>query len=171
MGNLLSRLKEWWYEFPYTSRRTPVGRLWQRYVARGTQEWTKDGVLHRDGDKPARISPDGLCEWWFDGERHRSNDKPAVLSANGYRREWWVNGVLHRDGDKPAVVTYRYECVAELMWARNGEVHRDGNKPAYVTSNGFTEWWVHGTRLWVKNRNVFADGYQRFEFVAACLQF
>lgn len=169
MGNLLSRLDGWWYEFIYASHPTPLGRLWQRYVVHGTQEWVKDGVWHRDGEKPARISADGACEWWVEGVWHRGGDKPAVI--NGYRREWWVNGVRHRDGDKPATEGSRYGSYEELVWVRNGRLHRDGGKPAYVSSDGISEWWVYGTRIRASNRCPFAKNNQRFDFVAACLQF
>lgn len=34
-------------------------------------EWWKDGVLHRDGDKPAVIDSNGIMEWWTEGEQQK----------------------------------------------------------------------------------------------------
>ena len=34
-------------------------------------EWWQDGVLHRDGDKPAVIDSNGIMEWWIEGEQQK----------------------------------------------------------------------------------------------------
>lgn len=124
---------------------TPLGRLWKRRVVKGVQEWTRNGRLHRDGDKPARIFPDG-------------------------RYEWYVDGRLHRDGDKPAAVWWFDDYIA-LVWKKNGQTHRDGDRPAYMSSNGVSKWCVYGKLIRIETRCAFANNCQRFEFVAACLQF
>lgn len=72
----------------------------------------KDGLLHRDDDKPAAYTF-GACggcreEWWFEGRRHRSGDKPAIQDEEQAREEWWVGGVRHRDAKKPAVVDAKH---------------------------------------------------------------
>jgi hypothetical protein len=40
--------------------------------------------------------------WYKNGLIHRENDKPAIEWSNG-RKEWWINGKLHRENDKPAI--------------------------------------------------------------------
>ena len=62
----------------------------------GTQIWKKDGLHHRDGDKPAVVYESGRQEWWVDDQPHRDGDKPAVVCANG-DQEWWVDDQKHRD--------------------------------------------------------------------------
>jgi hypothetical protein len=88
----------------------------------------KNGIIHRDGDKPAKISKYG--EYWYkNGIIHRDGDKPAVISQ--LKQEWRVGGLLHREGDKPAVIytTGRQE------WYRYGKLHRI-NGPAIINSEG-----------------------------------
>jgi len=78
-----------------------------------TMEWFKNGLIHRDNNKPAMTYPDGTMEWWVNGLRHRDNDKPALIHSDT-TMEWWVNGLRHRDNDEPAVIladgtSYCYE--------------------------------------------------------------
>jgi hypothetical protein len=37
----------------------------------GSQEWYRDGKLHRDDDGPAVINTDGTMEWWVNGTQIR----------------------------------------------------------------------------------------------------
>ena len=55
------------------------------------QEWYKDGIYHRDGDKPAIRNGYGYMVWYKNGEKHRDDpDKPVCISGNqGY---WIVDG-------------------------------------------------------------------------------
>jgi hypothetical protein len=51
--------------------------------ASGSQEWYKNGVLHREGDLPAIIWANGTQVWYKNGKRHREGDLPAIIWANG----------------------------------------------------------------------------------------
>src|SRR3990167_9929300 len=44
-----------------------------------TEYWYKNGVLHRENDKPAIIWFDGSKQWWKNGLRHRENNQPAGI--------------------------------------------------------------------------------------------
>lgn len=74
----------------------------------------KNGVLHREGDKPAVVSydPNGwiICEQYYE------------------------YGRLHRTGDKPALIIYEsiYGDIGCEKYYRDGRLHRDGNKPAFI---------------------------------------
>jgi hypothetical protein len=53
--------------------------------------WYREGLRHREGDKPAVISANRNRFWYWKGLRHRGGDKPAVIWING-DREYWHNG-------------------------------------------------------------------------------
>ncbi len=55
----------------------------------GTQEWWKEGKLHRE-DGPAIIHSDGSQVWYKEGKIHRE-DGPAVILSDGVQ-EWWKEG-------------------------------------------------------------------------------
>jgi hypothetical protein len=112
-------------------------------------EWvTTRGVLHRSGDKPARIWQNGREEWWFNGALHREGDKPAIYQSDSdgtFVFEHYFKGNLHRDNEQAAVSRYdgtvwRYE------WYKHGLKHRDGDKPAVIYD------WNSGklVRIWFK---------------------
>lgn len=61
--------------------------------------------LHREGDKPAVIYPDGTEEYYKNGLLHRDGDKPAVIKSDG-TEEYYENGQLYRVGDET------------ILWAR-----------------------------------------------------
>lgn len=98
--------------------------------------------LHSFGDLPAVVYNDGSKEWYKNGILHRDGDKPAVIS-NGMK-VWYKNGQIHRDGDKPAVI--RNDGVKQvLIYYKNGQIHRDNFKPAIVDFNDKTiEFVVNG---------------------------
>ena len=86
----------------------------------GTLAWYKDGVLHRNGDRPALIRPDGTLIWYQKGMIHRDGGLPAIVEPDGGRK-WLVNDRFHRDGDLPAI-----DCANGCRsWYKNGEKHRD----------------------------------------------
>ena len=66
----------------------------------------RNGLLHRDGDLPAREyfygSNDGEptgAEYWKNGERHRDGGEPAIVRGmTGLDNSWYQNGKLHREG-------------------------------------------------------------------------
>jgi antitoxin component YwqK of YwqJK toxin-antitoxin module len=68
----------------------------------GDKSWYKNGLIHRENDKPAIEYFDGSKAWYINGQIHRENDKPAIEWKNGYK-QWWINGELHRENDKPAI--------------------------------------------------------------------
>jgi len=68
----------------------------------GSEHWCKDGLLHRENDLPAVISPDGSKYWYIENKLHRDNDLPAVILADG-RQYWYKEGKSHRDNG-PAII-------------------------------------------------------------------
>ena len=82
---------------------------------KGTQSWYKEGMLHREGDQPAKILWNGAQEWYKEGVLHRDGDQPAIIYANGTQ-----------------------------VWYKEGKTHREGDQPAIVRANGIREWWIEG---------------------------
>jgi hypothetical protein len=74
--------------------------------------WYKNGLLHREGGKPALIrmpmhikddTPTTI--YAINGKNHRDFDEPAIImEGDNPRKMWYEQGVLHRD-KKPAIVT------------------------------------------------------------------
>jgi len=57
----------------------------------GTEHWfNSKGQIHREGDKPAYIDPDGHKEYWIKGKRHREKG-PSVIFSDG-RVQYWLEG-------------------------------------------------------------------------------
>jgi len=57
----------------------------------GTEHWyNSNDQIHREGDKPAYIDPDGHKEYWIKGKRHREKG-PSVIFSDG-RVQYWLNG-------------------------------------------------------------------------------
>lgn len=81
--------------------------------------WYQNGLAHRDGDKPAYISPKGTLYWYQNAKTHRDGDLPAVIRWNG-TLEWWQNNQLHRICG-PAVI---YNSVLE-WWINGQEITQD----------------------------------------------
>lgn len=58
--------------------------------------WVSDnGLLDRDGDKPAIISANGRQEYHKDGKLHRDNDLPAIIRPSG-NCSWYIHGAWIR---------------------------------------------------------------------------
>lgn len=109
----------------------------------GVLKWYKEGVLHRDGDKPALINDNNSMKWYRNGMIHRDEDKPAVISIFNGIRKWFKYDKLHRDKDMPAVVYlsgYR-------AWYKNGQRHRDNHKPAIIWADNTAEYWVNNEKI------------------------
>ena len=51
--------------------------------------------MRPDEDPPTRIYPNGTQEWYRDGELHRDGDLPAVIHPDG-SQEWYRNGIHYR---------------------------------------------------------------------------
>ena len=122
------------------------------YWEDGTQQWFKNGKLHRDGDLPARIHANGTLVWLKNGKEHRDGDKPVEIHADG-TLGWWKNGKIHRDGDKPAWIS----ADGTLWWLKNGLRHRITG-PAVIHANKKEEFWINGNDIttevnaWLKTR-------------------
>jgi hypothetical protein len=85
------------------------------------KQWHKNGVLHRDGDKPAQVTT-----------------MKSDMGSGRYvkRQAWFKAGHIHRDGDKPAEIIHREhgENVKET-YAKYGYTHREPeNGPAQITN-------------------------------------
>jgi hypothetical protein len=110
------------------------------YIKRsnGSEEWYKDGLMHRDNDLPAMMTATANI-WYKNGEIHRDDDKPAIEYTDGGMM-WYKEGLQHRDGDMPAVI------IDNLikMWYVNGLKHRDGDMPAEILPNGTKYWYKEG---------------------------
>lgn len=129
----------------------------------GCRYWKLRDKLHRGGDQPAHIWPDGQQEWWQHGELHRDGDQPAIIYPNG-RREWWQNDVLHRDGDKPAVI----RADGGLLWYQRGVHHRDSNQPAVIRADGWCVWWQHGELLSTQMAARWANKSRHLHIIFFC---
>ena len=54
----------------------------------GGEYWRNSkGVLHREGDQPAYICPNGYKSYYINGKRHRESG-PAVIYADGEVEYW-----------------------------------------------------------------------------------
>lgn len=99
-------------------------------------EWTKNGLRHRDDDKPAFVNYSDLIfkqkqseNWYQNGELNRNNDKPTIIGyyENGqvYEEKWYRNGELHRDNEKPAIIRYNKDGSRALeRYYENGDFVR-----------------------------------------------
>lgn len=105
--------------------------------------YLRDGMIHRDDDKPARKYANGDRKYYTNGKLDRVNG-PAIVMSSGCR-EWYQNGLLYRDGGLPSIVNDN----GELMWIDeknypSGLFHRDGDKPTHIHSDGKMEWYFKG---------------------------
>lgn len=92
-----------------------------KILSNDTKIWeNSEGQWHRDGDKPAVITPGGRCEWWIDGKRHRDDDLPAIIWPEG-AYAWYQNNRRHRDHDLPAMISIDDYC----SWWQNGRLIKD----------------------------------------------
>jgi hypothetical protein len=78
--------------------------------------------LHSENDKPALIflkENRPRIKWYKNGLLHRDGDKPAELSR--YSEEWYQNGKLYRDNNKPSK-EFRFEDLDEdnPNWYKEG---------------------------------------------------
>ena len=53
------------------------------------------GEIHRDGDLPAVIYPNGVKKWYQNGELHRDGDQPAIICDNG-SKYWYKKGIEYK---------------------------------------------------------------------------
>ncbi len=65
----------------------------------GVQRWYEEDRLHRDGDEPAVVYPNGNRVYYSDGDIHRDVG-PAVVRVDGYQA-WYTYGALDREVGAP----------------------------------------------------------------------
>jgi hypothetical protein len=117
----------------------------------GSLHWFKNGLRHRDGDKPAVITTYGTLIWYKNGKKHRDGDLPAEICADG-TLIWANDGKQHRDGDKPAWI----HANGTLVWRKNGNLHRNTGPAVIYLKN--KEYWINGVditdevEIWLKSR-------------------
>lgn len=104
----------------------------------GVERWFSNDKLHRDGDLPAVIYPNGRKEWYENGRLHRDNDQPAWIESDG-RMAWYNYGLLHRDNDQPALI----QGSGSRHWYQDGLLHRV-NGPAYICPSDGERWCLYG---------------------------
>jgi hypothetical protein len=127
----------------------------------GSKVWYNHGKIHRDGDKPAYISPDGIKMWFKDGKKHRDEDRPAYIGKDG-EKEWWQHGSWHRDGDKPAMVF----ADGEQRWYKNGGLYtRSGGKPNVIKGDGTKMWYKWDRKYKVEKPDGTVEYYKKGKVV------
>ena len=62
----------------------------------GTQRWHQNGVLHRDGDRPAVIKVGGSKYWYQNGRLHRDGNRPAVIDNRTGSLFWYHDGFQYK---------------------------------------------------------------------------
>ena len=111
-----------------------------------------EGVLHRDGDKPAYQETDkegnvNDKRYYKNGLPHRDGDKPAqIIKRHGRTIERWMQyGIAHRDGNNPSVVESKNGKVIRAEYHKYGELHTDTDTPSYFNAeSGIYNWHKHG---------------------------
>lgn len=92
------------------------------------REWYREGLLHRDNDKPARTVNTGIVSLHYS-----EGMTPEVRTIED--REWWLGGKRHRDGDLPAVMLSN----GTMLWYNNGRLNRCGYNFAVIIGNCVTD--------------------------------
>jgi hypothetical protein len=88
------------------------------------QQWYRNGLLHRESDKPAYIDNNNHVEKWYkDGLLHRDKNKqPAYIDQ--FCQKWYKNGILYRENDKPALV-YEDDYSITQQWYKDGLLYKE----------------------------------------------
>ena len=119
--------KEWWLHGVIQRTENAVGQisLFTKGLlltvtnADNTQEWYKEGQLHRDGGEPAVIANDGRKEWYKEGQLHREFSKgAAVIRADG-SEEYWADGYFY------GMITKDNDWSDELLSEEEGQILSD----------------------------------------------
>lgn len=112
---------------------TTEGKLSKAVFLNGEYARMKDGIIHSYDDLPAKhqlsLGGSSTFLWYDEGEIHRDGDKPARISESGIW-EWRKRGRTHRDGDKPALIGLP---PGKGTWYKDGRICREGNKPVIQT--------------------------------------
>jgi hypothetical protein len=126
--------------------------------------WNKDGQLHRDADRPAKIIKKAdyvELQFYENGVLSRCTDKPAILKKrkrgfhdffSDYEAFYYHNGLLHRVYG-PAVIRNiwklkegKYEEYLEKEFYINGLLHRGYLQPAII-KHDTKEYWRKGKQI------------------------
>lgn len=103
------------------------------------------GEPHSFNDEPAVIHEEsGLKEWRQNGLLHREGDRPALTISNW--EQYWQNGFIYREGGKPAGITSFTGGKYHSYYNKQNQEHRDGGKPALISipDPGFVSGYYHG---------------------------
>jgi len=140
------RYKEVWY-IKNSKGESTIGRVgdkpaekeYQRNGNLKKETWFKNGIIGRDGDKPAIIDSNLIGgirkEWHTDGKIGRALDKAAIIYFNEHGaihvKEWYMHGMIGRLGDKPAKILFNEDGdIEEKEWLFTGHPFRkDEDKP------------------------------------------
>ena len=138
-----------------------------------------NGKLHSFDDKPSRVSYDGKIKIWHkNGVIHRENDKPAVIkdivqiTSSGTEKhisiqDWYKNGVSHRGNDKPAGIRHeKHFSDGQLVldysgkfWYIHGRKSRLNNKPSDISTS------IHQTILPHNNKVEYRKSFIKMWYV------
>ena len=125
--------------------------IWRARAGVFEQKWFRNGLLHRDGDKPALVFCDEQS--WFTDGKLRNDHRPSTLTpraakwgARQYDAKWELRqyqrgnrcpeNVLHRMGDLPALIGG-----LSLKWMQHGCIYkRDNDLPSIINIDGSMVW-------------------------------
>ncbi len=141
-----------WYLLGVTHRESINGISQPAIITKhGYTAYFKNGKLHRDyspdEDYPAEIWR-GSFDYYKDGVRHREGDYPAIISHRG-DLEYYKNGALHRDNDVNGFTQPTRILKGILEYYKNGKRHRERDpdsilRPAIVRMNGICTYIENG---------------------------
>lgn len=77
-------------------------------------QWSKNGITHRENDKPAIILNNGAKGWYNNGKLSREDDKPAFISNIDNLKIWAVDGLIFRKENKPNFIIDNNEFYLEI---------------------------------------------------------
>jgi hypothetical protein len=111
----------------------------------GTIEWRlPNGKLHSpDNDTPALSFPSGEKRWYKNGLLHREGDLPARIVPEKDSKEWYYEGKYHREGG-PATIN-RYGDGIET-WSKHGKYHRLDGPAISADVFGSPQFYIDGEK-------------------------
>jgi hypothetical protein len=86
-------------------------------------KWHRFGNLHREGDNPAIIFPDGECRWMINDRLHRDY-YPAIIKANPQCLVFFKNGEIYYP-DKNTVKKIKLSEKFKSDWQRVQQIRAD----------------------------------------------
>jgi hypothetical protein len=115
------------------------------------KHWYKNGVLHRNSDKPALIFTcfyekcnENEIKYWYMNNTKYVTGTDCLNKLPCVSKEWYKNGLRHRDFDKPAFIDSNDHKIWHKIWYKNGLQHRDYDKPAVISLNDTKIWYKNG---------------------------